>query len=98
MLAQASAGALDGLVQFGAVGILAALALAAVRVLFARLTSALEREIARADRLERELLESNRQVQDRYLTTVSEATRVMATVVDAMRRDSGVSLRKDDDR
>lgn len=92
------AGATDGLLQFGAVGIVAILALGAVRILFARLTAALEREIARADRLEKALLDSNQAVQDKYLGTVADATRVMAAVLDQLRDDDAPSLRKDHDR
>lgn len=99
MILSQAASATDGLLQFGAVGIVAILALGAVRILFVRLTTTLERAEARADRLEKALLDSNQAVQDKYLTTVAEATRVMAAVLYQLRDDDrSIDLRKEHDR
>lgn len=76
------------LIQYGALGIIAALALAAVRVLFQREVNAHDLERQRADRLEDELRKLNTTVQDRYIQTLSEATRVMGEVVDYLRREN----------
>ncbi len=78
------------LLQYGAVGLIAILALATVRVLYKALakreTEAYEREKARADRLEAELAKLNSAIQDRYLTTLNEATRAVADSLTKMRR------------
>jgi hypothetical protein len=81
------------LVQYGAVGVIAIMALAAVRVLFARLSASLDRETQRADRLENELRALNATVRDQYLDTIaksSEATaaasRAVADALAAVRR------------
>jgi len=82
-------GAVDtsALIQYGALGVIAALALGAVRVLFQREVSAHDLERKRADRLEEELRRLNTAVQDRYVTTLGEATKVMSEVLDHLRRD-----------
>lgn len=72
-------------VQYGALGIIALLALGAVRVLFQREVKALDLERQRADRLEDELRRLNATVQERYMSTLTEATRVMGDVLDAQR-------------
>lgn len=74
------------LLQYGALGVIALLALAAVRVLFQREVRALDLERQRADRLEDELRQLNRTVQERYVTTLTEVARVMSDVVDEMKR------------
>jgi hypothetical protein len=82
------------LLQYGAVGLLALLALAAVRVLFARLTSELESHKQRGDRLELELIKINEAVRNEYLTTIAqsarataEASQAVANALAALRRD-----------
>lgn len=76
------------LVQYGALGVIAFLALGAVRVLFQREVSAHDAERRRADRLEEELRKLNSAVQDRYITTLSEASRVMVEVLDYIKREN----------
>lgn len=84
-LAQAGADTTAVFVQYGALGIIALLALGAVRVLFQREVKALDLERQRADRLEDELRRLNATVQERYMSTLTEATRVMGDVLDAQR-------------
>lgn len=86
-VAQAAAVDTSTLVQYGALGIIAALALAAVRVLFQREVSAHDAERKRADRLEDELRRLNGTIQDRYITTLGEASRVMVEVLDYIKRE-----------
>ncbi len=72
-------------IQYGALGVIALLALLAVRVLFQREVRALDLERQRADRLEEELRKLNTTVQERYLTTLTDATRVMSDLLDSHR-------------
>lgn len=72
------------LVQYGALGCIALLALGAVRTLFQREVRAHDLERKRADRLERELRELHATVQDRYITTLSEAAHTMGEVLERM--------------
>lgn len=66
------------LLQYGAVGVIAIIALAAVRVLFKRETAAYDREKDRADRLEAELTKLNQAIQERYLVALNDATKAVA--------------------
>lgn len=66
------------LLQYGAIGVIAAIALGAVRVLFKRETAAYDREKDRADRLEAELTKLNQAIQERYLVALNDATRAVA--------------------
>lgn len=84
-LAQAGAEVTSVFVQYSALGVIALLALGAVRVLFQREVKALDLERQRADRLEDELRRLNATVQERYMSTLTEATRVMGDVLDAQR-------------
>lgn len=86
-LAQAAADPTSALVQYGAVGLVALLALVAVRVLFQREIGAHDAERKRADRLEEELRRLNSTIQDRYITTLGEASRVMVEVLDYIKRE-----------
>lgn len=72
-------------IQYGALGVTALLALGAVRVLFQREVQAHDAAQKRADRLEEELRQHNATVQERYLTTLAEATRVMSDVLETVR-------------
>ncbi len=63
------------LLQYGAIGVIAVLALAAVRVLFARLSAELESHKARGDRLELELIKLNEAVRNEYISTISVSSR-----------------------
>lgn len=77
----------DSLLQYGAIGVIAALALGAVRVLFKRETDAYEREKDRADRLEAELMKLNQAIQERYLVALNDATRAVADALQKLSRD-----------
>lgn len=72
-------------IQYGALGVIALLALGAVRVLFQQSVKALDLERQRADRLEAELKETNKTVQEKYMATLTEATRVMSEVVSTIK-------------
>lgn len=69
-------------IQYGALGVIALLALAAVRVLFQREVKALDLERQRADRLEEELRKLNTTIQERYMSTLAEANRVMGDLLE----------------
>lgn len=87
-LAQAGVNPVDTsavFIQYGALGVIALLALLAVRVLFQREVKALDLERQRADRLEDELRKLNTTIQERYLTTLTDATRVMGDILDTHR-------------
>lgn len=73
----------DVLLQYGAVGVIALLALAAVRVLFKDKDEAHQEAVARADRLEAELRKLNETVQTQYLTTLAQATLAMQQALQA---------------
>jgi hypothetical protein len=74
------------LLQYGALGVLAALAVAAVRVLFKRLTAAVEREQQRADRLEEELRKLNELIRGELIKSIGDATKAVADALTAVRR------------
>lgn len=81
------------LIQYGAVGVVALLALAAVRVLYTRLSATIDRETGRADRLEEELRKLNEAVRGEYITTITQsaqaindANRAVADALAAVRR------------
>lgn len=86
-LAQGGVSTSEVFIQYGALGVIALLALLAVRVLFARVTATADLERARADRLEEELRKLNATVQERYVTTLSEATRAIAAALAATQKD-----------
>lgn len=64
----------DALLQYGAIGLIAALALMAVRYLFQRQVQAHERDIARADRAEQQLRELNELIRDQLVVQLTRAT------------------------
>lgn len=81
------------LVQYGAVGVVALLAIAAVKVLFTRLSVESARETERADRLEEELRKLNETVRSEYVNTIAtaaqaitDANRAVADALAAVRR------------
>lgn len=76
--AQASPPSDNVFLQYGAMGVLAGLAILAVKVLFQKNSQAYDRERERADRLEAELQRLNNLIQDKYLTTLAEATRAIS--------------------
>lgn len=86
-LAQTGASTEAVFVQYGALGVIALLALLAVRVLFARVTATADLERARADRLEEELRKLNAAIQERYVTTLSEASRAISALLAAQQKD-----------
>ena len=86
-LAQTSPGTSEVFVQYGALGVIALLALLAVKILFARVTATADLERARADRLEEDLRTLNATIQERYVTTLSEATRAIATALANQQKD-----------
>lgn len=74
----------DALLQYGAIGVIALIALLAVRVLFNRLAAALDRETTRADRLEAELRELHNAIRTDYTDKLAEAMRQVADANRAM--------------
>lgn len=85
VLAQAGGAPTDVLIQYGALGVLAALAIAAVRVLFQREVQALDLERKRADRLEAELAKANAAMQELAVGTLAEATRAISEALETTR-------------
>jgi type II secretory pathway component PulJ len=82
LLAQVGADPLNSLLQYGALGMLALFSLLAVRVLFSQETKAHELDRARADRLEQELRQLNKDVQELVMPAVTKATEA---ITEAMR-------------
>lgn len=74
------------LLQYGAIGVIAVVALAVARVLFAKVNEAYKREQERADRLEGELRELNALVRGEYVDTIGRATQAIADALAAVRR------------
>jgi hypothetical protein len=74
------------LTQYGALGVMVGLLGLAVRVLFAREAKAHDLERARADRLEGELRALNSAIQERYMTTLAEATHAISEALAVTRR------------
>lgn len=76
----------DVLLQYGAIGVIALVSMAAVRVLYQKLNGAYERERDRADRLEEELRQLNAAVRNDYIHTIGDATRAVSDALSAVRR------------
>jgi hypothetical protein len=74
------------LLQYGAIGVVALLALGAVRMLFTKMVEANKRETERGDRLEKELTDLNKAVRDQYLSTIGDATKAIADALAAVRK------------
>lgn len=72
-------------VQYGAVGVIATLALSGIGVLFRRGMKILDREQARADRLEAQLQALNEAVRGQYTHVVSEATKAIGDAIALVR-------------
>lgn len=88
LLAQVAADPTGSLIQYGALGILAAIACISAKVLFGRVSEALDLERKRSERLEAELKAVNDAVREKYMTTLAEATTAIAeTLAIARRRD-----------
>jgi hypothetical protein len=64
--------------QYGAIGMVAALCVWAVRIMYGRLSAAYEREKERADRLEDELRRLNEMIRTDYVSTISRASQAMS--------------------
>jgi hypothetical protein len=75
------------LLQYGAVGDVAVVALLAARVLWKRLSDTLDRETERANRLEAELKALNEMIRTEYVRTIAEASRAVSDAMAAVRRD-----------
>lgn len=74
------------LAQYGALGIVLVIAIAAVKILFDREVKALEREKERADRLESELRQLNELVRTQYVEKLANATQTIGEALAVMRR------------
>lgn len=72
--------------QYGPLGVIALLALLAVKVLFDREAKALDLERQRNEALSEELRKLNAAIQDRYLTTLAEATTAIGDALQLARR------------
>jgi hypothetical protein len=91
VLSQATAETIpaSAFLQYGAIGLIAALALAAVRVLFKREIAQHEQDRQRADRLETELKLLNGTIQEKYLTVLAQATAAMSEAFDVIKAADG---------
>lgn len=72
--------------QYGPLGVIALLALLAVKVLFDREAKALDLERQRNEALSEELRKLNAAIQDKYLTTLAEATTAIGDALQIARR------------
>jgi hypothetical protein len=72
----------EAYLQYGAMGLLALLAVIAVRVLFLQNRQFTERETARADRNEEALRELNRSVQEKIIPAALEMVTTTKTLID----------------
>lgn len=85
----------DALLQYGALGVLALVCIAATKVMFDRLQRAYEDEKARADRLEDELRKLNEIMRTDYVTVLNtasqaiiDANRAVGDALSVVRRES----------
>ena len=74
------------LAQYGALGIVLAIAITAVKILFDREVKAHDREKERADRLESELRQLNELVRTQYVEKLANATQTIGEALAVMRR------------
>lgn len=74
------------LTQYGALGAVLLIAIAAVRVLFDREVKALDRERERADRLENELRTLNELLRTQYVEKLASATQTIGEALTVLRR------------
>ena len=63
--------------QYGAIGLIAALAVLAAKTMYAKLSASYDRERERADRLEDELRRLNEMIRTDYVETISRASQAM---------------------
>lgn len=73
-------------IQYGALGAALLIAIAAVKVLFAREVEAHKREQERADRLEAELRQLNELVRTQYVEKLASATQAIGEALAVVRR------------
>ncbi len=73
------------LLQYGAIGVIAVMALAAVRVLFSREVKSHEADSARADRAEAALSQLNEAVRAQYISTLTQATSAITDTLQVVR-------------
>lgn len=81
--------------QYGAVGLIAALAVAAAKIMYGKLLVAYERERERADRLEEELRKLNEVIRTDYVNTISRASQAMSDANRAV-ADALAAVRRSD--
>lgn len=86
VFAQQQPSPVEPLLQYGAIGVVAAIALYAVAKLFARQVAAHDKDIARADRLEAELREQNKMIQERLVVELTRATQAIARALGEQQR------------
>jgi type VI protein secretion system component VasK len=88
LAAGAAGGAIDTLVQYGALGVLVVVLLGVVRVLYADKARQHEYERARADRLEQLVLTQSQAMVDKIIPVLTAATQTMSEMLDRMERSS----------
>jgi hypothetical protein len=76
----------QNLLQYGAVGAIAVILIAAVGVLAKVLLGVYYRERDRADELEQEVNRLNKAIQDRYIDALSDATKAVSAALREVRR------------
>lgn len=74
------------LAQYGALGVLVAVAFVAVRILFNREVEAHKRDADRADRMEAEVQRLNSVIQEKMLPILHEATKAISEALQDKRR------------
>ena len=84
-----AAEASDAFLQYGAIGAIAVLALFAVRYLFQRQVQAHERDIARAERAERQLGELNDLIRTQLVVQLTRATDAASRAAEQLSRREG---------
>ena len=83
----AAGGALDTLVQYGALGVLVVILLGVVRVLYQDKARQHEHERARADRLEALVLAQSAAMVDKIIPVLTAATQTMTDLLERIERD-----------
>lgn len=74
----------SGLLQYGAIGLVALLALAAVWKLFARQIQMHERDIARADKAEEELSKLNALIREQLVAQLTQTAAALSRAADVL--------------
>ena len=74
------------ILQYGALGAISLLLIAALIWVSKLMLSAYEREKARADELEKEVQRLNTAIQDRYIDALSDATKAVSAALREVRR------------